>query len=493
MIKRQPNIVWLLSDHFAYKQYADLPGPKPYTPTLNRIASEGAFFNNAYTVCPLCGPARASMLTGRYPHNHGIIQNDGNCGAPVDFEPDIRLFSHYLNRAGYRCGYFGKWHCGHVRTALDYGFEGWTLPDYGFPYNKDIYRDYLRKNKLREPVVELEYEFGSRKPFGRINLCEEPNAFAHMNCSGVLLSQAEAHESFFVTYLACKWLEQRSENLQPFLLRVDVWGPHQPYFVAAPFKDSIDPAKIPEYPSFNRSLDDRPAHHRDFGKHCCDKRVLSEWSDWRKVAARCYEHISLVDNALGSVLETLDRCGLYENTIVIYTTDHGDILASNGGLFDKGSMMVEETMRIPMAVRWPGRIKPGFKSSALVTNMDIVATVLDAAGAEMPPGLDGQSMLSLFESSDNEKWREELMCEHHGHAVDAFQRFLRWKNYKYVAHYNDIDELYDLDRDPFELRNRAEDPEMKDIRNEMRERLAKQMIKSGDNSCKAGEMLKTLT
>lgn len=489
MNSKKPNIVWILLDHYAYKQYKDVPGAKPHTPTLDRISNEGISFNHAYTVCPLCGPVRATMLTGQYPHNHGIIQNDGNCGAPIDFDPDIKLFNHYLQKEGYKCGYFGKWHSGHERIAKDYGFEGWSLPDYGFPYNTDIYEQYLKENNLPEPIVELEWGYNKNRTLGTINLREVPHAYAYMETSGVLKSPLETHEAHFVTHLANKWLEVQAQGEEPIFLRVDVWGPHQPYYVAEPFKDTIDPAQISEYPSFNRTMEDRPRHHKVYYENSMIQRSITTWSEWQPIMARCYEHVSLVDSAVGKILDTLDRCGLADNTLVVYTTDHGDILGTNRGLFDKSAMMVEETMQIPMAIRWPGKIRPGLKSDALVTNMDVVATVLQAAGAEIPDDMDSESMVRLFDDP-NARWREDLMCEHHGHGMEAFQRMLRWKNYKYVAHYMDIDELYDLEKDPFELNNLANNPGYEGIKKEMQQRLSIQMKRSNDRSSKANDIIK---
>ena len=120
----QPNIVWLLTDHHVFAHHMSLPGPGPVLATHDRIAVEGVRFTQAQSICPLCTPARASMLTGVYPHRHGMVMNNGDCGSRLDFEPEQRLFSHYLRQAGYRVGYFGKWHAGDVRGPGDYEFEG---------------------------------------------------------------------------------------------------------------------------------------------------------------------------------------------------------------------------------------------------------------------------------------------------------------------------------------------------------------------------------
>jgi len=482
MATRRPNVLWLLTDHHAFQHHISLPGPTPAIPTHDRIASQGIRFTQAQAVCPLCTPARASMLTGVYPHKHGMIMNNGAMGSRVEFDPDAKLFSHHLRQAGYRCGYFGKWHCGERRGPLDYGFEGWSMLGYGHAYYSEAYAAYLDEMGLPQAEVDVEWHFGDPKRTGHYALNEEPNHYFHMESAGVLTTPVETHEAFFVAHLACRFLEERARDGEPFCLRVDVWGPHQPYFVGAPFANSIDPQAIPEYPNFAHALDDRPQMHQRFrdGRH--EHGNLHTWEDWQPTVARCYEHVTQVDAALGRVLDALDRLGLGGNTLVVTTADHGDVGGAQGGVFDKGSLMVEETQRIPLAVRWPGIVRPGQVSDALVTHMDIVPTVLEAAGAEIPAETDGESLVRLLRTPPRAPWRDDLMCEHHGHGHHAFQRLLRWRNYKYVAHLTDIDELYDLAKDPYELRNLIDDPSMADVLREMRDRLARWMAEHDDDA-----------
>ena len=182
---------------------------------------------------------------------------------------------------------------------------------------------------------------------------------------------------------------------------------------------------------------------------------------------------------------TLDRLGLAESTLVFYTADHGDAIASHGGVFDKDSLMVEETERIPLAVRWPGRVPPGVASDRLVTHMDIVPTLLEAAGADAPSPVDGRSLLPLVESAvrrTDASWPDDLLCQHHGHGHPCFQRLVCHGLWKYVAHLDDLDELYHLERDPFELRNCAEDPAMADVLRDLRHRLGRLMDTFADTA-----------
>jgi arylsulfatase A-like enzyme len=515
----RPNIVWLLTDHHVFAHHWRQNGPRPALPTYERLSHEGIHFENAQSICPLCTPARASMLTGAYPHRHGMVMNNGDCGSRLDFEPDERLFSHYLLEAGYRVGYFGKWHCGEERKAGDYGFEGFSMLGYGHAYWSDEYAEYLDALGLPQAEVDVEWKFGDPSWRGRrVLLKDEPNTGRLMESCGTLTTPVETHEAFFVAHLACRWLEQAAQTGEPFCLRVDVWGPHQPYFVGAPFAGSIDPTTISEYVSFRATLDSRPEFHRAFRDLRHNRAAIQSWEEWQPIVARSYEHATQVDTAIGRVLAVLDRIGLAENTIVFYTADHGDAIASNGGVFDKDSLMVEETMRIPLAVRWPGRVPAGVTSEKLVTHMDIVPTVLEAAGtesiplavrwpgrvpagvtseklvthmdivptvleaagAESPAPMDGESMLELIQHPSTAAWREDLMCQHHGHGSLHFQRLLRRGNHKYVAHLDDQDELYDLERDPYELTNLVDRPDMQGILSEMRERLCRQMAAYDD-------------
>ncbi|MBL7222384.1 MAG: sulfatase-like hydrolase/transferase [Candidatus Brocadiae bacterium] len=479
----RPNIVWLLTDHHVFAHHYFLPGPRPVLPTYERLAREGVAFTNAYAVCPLCTPARASMLTGVYPHRHEMVMNNGDCGSRLDFEPDARLFSHYMNDAGYRCGYFGKWHVGDERGPLDYGFEGWSQLGYGHPYWDDDYAAYLDELGLPQATVDVEWHFADPARIGKgIRLKDEPNWHQRMECAGRLTTPVETHEAYYLAHRASQWLECMAKDSDPFCLRVDVWGPHQPYWVAEPFAGTIEPRDIPEYPSFAHDLADRPEQHRRFAKSRREHSVAKTWEDWQPVVARSYEHATQVDAALGRVLDTLDRLGLADNTLVFYTADHGDAIGSHGGVFDKDSLMVEETERIPLAVRWQGRAPAGVQTRRLATHMDLVPTLLDAGGAQMPQPLDGRSLVPLVQHPHDTPWPDDLLCQHHGHGHPCLQRMVRCGPYKYVAHLDDLDELYDLRQDPYELRNCIADPSLADVRKDMQERLRRLTAECDDNA-----------
>ena len=483
-----------MADHQAFAHHRCQNGYPAARPGFERLTREGVNFTRAYSVCPLCTPARASMLTGVYPHRHGMTANAGRFGARAEFEPDQRLISHYLADAGFRCGYFGKWHCGEQRIAADYGFEGFSLPGYGYPYRSEAYARYLAERGLPLPTVRLEDlgdEFGQageRLPVNRGNWFDAEAG------SAVLEGPLETHEAFFVSYLAAQWLRQRVLEPEPFFLRVDVWGPHAPYVVAPPFADTVSPEEIPRCPNFDSDLTHRPDHHRNYRRYWRDT-LNFEWPQWRRQLARCFEHGALVDAAFNRILEALDQMSLARNTVVICTADHGDALATNGGVANKGAMMVEEVSRIPLAIRFPGNPHPGAQCPALVSNMDLAPTVLALAGAAMPSPLDGRSLLPLMQDplmrdplmQDplGSGWPASLMTEHYGLHKLQFQRMLRWQNLKYVIQADGFEELYDLTSDPYELDNLAISADRVKSLPGMRQKLIAQMEVSGDDSANA--------
>ncbi|MCC2685006.1 MAG: hypothetical protein K0R75_1905 [Paenibacillaceae bacterium] len=493
----KPNIVWLIQDHVTWKHYCETEGPKPHLATYERLAAEGTSFQRAYTVTPLCTPARSSMVTGVYAHKHGITRNDPK-SLRQNFAEDMPLFHTYLQSQGYRAAYFGKWHAGEGVPA-DFGFEGFSIPGYGNPYRSKAYAEYLQRYDLPDPIVDLEWAAGG-PAIKQINM-RNVQRFAGIDpsglrssSSGLMRTPAESSESYFVAQLACEWLESlageaggsaegagANEADTPFLLRVDVWGPHQPYLVAEPFADKIDPKAIPEYPNFSNTFANRPEYHKLDREEWRDRTGLTRWEEWQPVVARAYEHFSQTDSAMMKILDVLDRTGLADNTIVIYTADHGDILGSGGGLFDKDSMLTEETMRIPLVVRWPGVAEAGKVSGALASNMDIVPTVLEMGGSAVPEYMDGQSLVPLLKGGNAADWRQELMAEHYGHKnYDSIQRVLYYGSYKYVAHLDDSDELYDLSRDAFEWNNLIDEPSMSGVLADLRSRLAVRMKRYGD-------------
>lgn len=386
-----PNILLIITDHQAFYGHDRPNGPAPFSlrlPNYERLAEGGVHFNRAYSVSPICTPARSSMMTGQYPSTHGMRWNtDGGMpGRQADFQPGQRLYSHYLSQAGYRNAYVGKWHCGKQRLPVDYGIEGWSLPDYGKPYMDEVYKAYAAG--FGHPDARAHIEHSANEPAweGQTLTLHDPSPWKFMNCTGVLDGPPEVHEEQFVAHLAKQKLHEMASTGQPFSLVASFWGPHHAHFPNEPYASMFDPQSIPEYPSFQddysgnrplRSFMQRDLHHSGI-------RRWRDWATWQQILARCYGQTVQTDAAIGELLDTLDELGIADNTLVMWVADHGDAIASHGGLWDKASTYNEEVARIPMVVRWPAGFKGGRRSDALVTNMDVTATILAAAGIPVP-------------------------------------------------------------------------------------------------------------
>jgi len=480
MPTERPNILLIITDHQAFCHH-HRPGEFEYVwPRFEELCADGVRFGRAYSVCPICTPARSSMMTGLYPSRHGLIWNtDG--GGQRDFEPGQQLYSDYLAQEGYRNAYIGKWHCGHGRLPSDYGIEGWSLPDYGKVYMSEAYKEYAGARGLGEARACIEHNLNHPEWAGRTLTLHHESPWHFMNGSGVLEGPPEAHEEQFVAHLAVEKLRQLTQGSQPWSLVASFWGPHQPYYPSEPFASMIDPATIPEYPSFRDDLSGRPLRHhlhREF--HHVGAQEWKDWSVWQQILARAYGQGLQADAAVGQVLDVLNECGAADNTVVIWCADHGDAVASHGGLWDKASTFTEEVARVPLAIRWPARFGGGRVARQLVSNMDVAATMLEAAGALVLETLDSRSLLRLCQGDADADWPDELICEHNGHAEHILQRIVIHDRFKYVAALYDRDELYDLAEDPYELCNLVDVPEYGEAKADLRQRIIAHIERTDD-------------
>ena len=420
------------------------------------------------------------MLNGLLTHHHGEIRNDRN-------QPfDEQTYLDALAGCGYRNCYYGKWHAG-PGTAYDHCCEGFSYPSYNNPYTKPEYQAYLERMGLPEPDICIEHAFRPKIAEGPGH--RQSGEWCNEHASGIMQGSKEAHEAFFLANTACDKLRQLAADGdgRPWHLRVDFWGPHQPYFPTREYADPYPPEQIPEYGSFRDTLENKPDVYRTEKnpRISVDDKLIQPsplpWSIWQEVLSRCYGQITMMDEAAGRILDTLDELGLAENTLVIWTTDHGDAVACHGGHFDKMSYMPEEMLRVPMAVRLPGRIPAGQESDMLVSLMDVAPTILDAADTAFEHAPDGVSLLPLCEGRAA-AWREDLMCESYGHVEQHVARILYAGRHKYVYNVGDVDELYDLEADPFEMRNLVDDPACRELLEDMQSRLAAWRDRTGDTT-----------
>ena len=447
-MSRPLNIVWIVSDHQAY---GNRPALAQQFSLQSRLTREGIRFSRAYAVLPICSPSRASMLTGLYPHAHGLTENDGRFGGRTGLDPSDWMVHQPLLQKGYRCAWFGKWHLDNNRPASSYGFEGFSLPGYGYPYATQEYLAHLDQAQLPSPLVKIEMPGESNLKAGtQIELTEADSWFDYESGVATLTAPVEVHEAFFLSQLAADWLKTVGE--EPFFLRLDPWGPHPPYVLTPPYHNMLAPDEIKLPLNFESDLSQRPAHHRSYRDYWQATLNLDN-PGWQQMIARALEHVALVEAALVKILDVIDRMSLSEHTLVIFTADHGDAVGSNGGVSNKGGLMVEETLRIPLLMRGPS-IEPGSHCEQLVANIDIAPTIMQLCGYDYSGSIHGRSLVELF-TNPTTTWRKGLMAEHYGLHKPIRQRAYYVGHYKLVLQENGFTELYDLQADPFEISNLA--------------------------------------
>jgi arylsulfatase A-like enzyme len=465
----RPNILHIMSDQ---QQWATLANRSEcHTPNLNRLAEEGLLFERSYTPCAICCPARAMLLSGAY-HWHNGIFNQVHSSPSVhrDMYPEVVLYSQRLREAGYRLGYVGKWHASYLRGPLDFGFH--EVADLAGYQNaeKDTAQGSFQlphsAERLRRTVTRNMRWPGS-EPFPMWGYTEGPE---------------EAAPEHYRTECAIRMLEKFTRGASPWHMEVHYIEPHDPYFPDKKFLDKYRPEnmKLPE--SFHDDFHNKPGMHRREARTWGD--VTPE--DVQTSRAHYFAYAEQLDAQIGRLLAALDRSGQAGNTLVVFTSDHGD-LAGAHRMWLKGWMPYEECYRVPLIVRWPGHVEPGGKTSALVQTHDLAHTYIAAAQASPLPFADGRSLLPLLRNPQRSDWTDQILCAFYGGEFLYTQRMAITGRYKYVFNGFDMDELYDLESDPHEMSNLIDYAPANHAASEMRGRLYDLMTQFGDPYAAAGK------
>jgi len=384
-----------------------------------------------------------------------------------DLPDDVELINGPLGRAGYRCGYVGKWHCGDSKVPTTYGFEGMDVPNYGNPYQTKEYKEYLERTGLKQPERKTIVEDCTYRP---------------APIAGELVGDTRASGAYFLTEYALDMMREfqagREATGDPWMMFAALWMPHHPYFPPTEYAEMYKPEDMVLWESTHDDLAGKPPHQERFRRTCYHGNDFSD-DTWRQILALHFAQMTYTDAMLGRLFAGLDELGIADNTVVLFGTDHGDMSGSHGGFIDKGSYMYEEIYHVPQMVRWPGVTAPGSVCNEFVTNMDLAPTALAAAGVDVPGCYQARSLAPLCQG-DASEWPDDVVCEYHGHRYLFSQRMVRWASYKYVFNAPSFDELYDLDADPHEMTNLIDDPAYTTIGREGRERLLRRIDEHDD-------------
>ena len=416
-----PNLLIIMSDEHA-PQFSGVYGhPLVQTPHLDRLAGEGVLFENAYCNSPLCGPSRMSFMTGRHIHQIGAWDN------AAALPSDIPTWAHMLRAVGYDVALSGKQH-----------FVG---PDQLHGFRTQLARDLHAEHA--HPIFDwAEGTLEATNPWPCLAEAG-PGTTTEIEVD----DQAEA--------AALAYLRDPARQAGPWALNVSFIAPHFPFVVPERFwnlypPDTVDMPVIP--PGHLEAQ--HPVHQRlrrMFGM------VEFPEDQVRRGRAGYYGLISYLDEKIGRLLDALDHTGLAENTLVVYVSDHGE-MAGEHGMWRKSSFY-EHSARIPLVMRWPGALPAGRRVREVVSLVDVVATMVEAGHAPAAGPLAGASLLPLAWGDDGAMpWKDEAFAAYLAHGADRPMAMLRQGRYKLMTSLGEAPELYDLEDDPGEVRDLANDP-----------------------------------
>ena len=282
---------------------------------------------------------------------------------------------------------------------------------------------------------------------------------------------------YYVAEESIRVIDQISTDKEPFFLWANFWGPHSPSLVPEPYFSMYDPSEIEEHPSYRETFENKPYRQQlierlwgleDYG-----------WKGFQEIAARYYGHCTLIDDMVGRIVAHLEESNQLDNTIIIYTADHGDCLGAHR-LIEKGEFMYDEIYRIPMVVAHPECKTPGSTCDEFIYLHDVMPSAIDIAGIDVPEHIDGISFLPSMEGKPYANQREEVYCVFDRHFTVANQRMIRTKSHQFTFNSGDPGELYDLESDPYQLNNLYGDPSYESIRKDLMNRMDRYMVELND-------------
>ena len=451
-----PNILWICTDQQRYDTIHSLNNPHINTPNLDRLCSEGVAFTHAHCQNPICSPSRASFLTGLYPSTVHVNRN----GLPeFPAREGIELVTKKLADLGYDCGLSGKFHIASAWNGVEERpDDGYRRFWYCHAPHQGIGRGNQYTDWLTSQGVDLDDVFTKNRngSYGAI----KPSL------------PAKHHLTTWCTDRAIDFMNMAHDG--SWLMSVNIFDPHPPFDAPAEYRDRYDPSKLPP-PLYSKS--DQKVYNRlkDF---FFQRKHKAPGKKEQENKASYYGMIELIDEQVGRMLDELEKTGQRENTIVIFTSDHGETLGDHG-LTAKGCRFYEGLVRVPLILSWPGQFKENVRSDALVELTDITPTLYEIVGVEQK-WMHGKSLLKILKGEKSPDYhRDFVRCEYYDtlnmkapHAPEkhksCWATMYRNKKYKLVVyHGNDYGELYDMKNDPNEFNNLWENPDSQNIKNDL--------------------------
>lgn len=422
----RPNILLVTPDQMRFDAMGCAGNPVIKTPNLDRLAGGGILFSSAFAQNAVCQPSRASIITGQYPHAHGVRDNCFKLPTHIETLPGL------LARAGYRTVSVGKMHFEPFDAM--YGFESRRIAEDKSGGYADDYRRYLADKGLRELSPDVMWREKTKDAL-------------------VGMTSPLSEEDYIDSWCGREAVEQiRKKDDRPFFIWVGFPSPHVPTDPPKPWADMYPEEEIQEPPVHPEEWETKPPEMKQ-GVYVGDKGI-------RRFIAHYYAMVSLIDRWMGEIVDALKETGRYENTLIIFTTDHGDYAGWHGKIA-KGVCLYEDLIHVPFIVHWAGRLGAGKRLESLAELVDILPTVLDYAGVEIPWGVQGLSLRPVLEG-EAESVRDFAFAEY------FYQKAVRTPDWKLIYYAGKpYGELFDLREDPHEHVNRYDDPSVREIREDL--------------------------
>jgi arylsulfatase A-like enzyme len=418
--QKRPNILFLMPDQQRYHAMGCAGDPDVKTPHIDKLAAQGLMLRNTIANTPVCCPARANLLTGQYAHRNGMVAND------LRLREGGVSWAREFGAAGYRTGFVGKWH-------LD---GGPRMPGFVPPGERRHGFEYWAANQCSHQHFDNTY-FRDTPEVKRLGKFE---------------SEGWADRGV-------EFLEATQKDNRPFFLTIQ-WGPpHDPYKAPENYRRMYDAAKLEMRPNW-RQAPKAPG---------------------REEIAHYYGMVTSLDDQVGRLMAKLEALGLAENTVVLYSSDHGDMLGSHGQRLKRKPW--EESIRVPGIIRWPGWIKAGTSSDAIFTHVDFAPTLLGLAGLKAHPKMQGSNLADVMTGRSAKSPDAAYLAIHGSYQGDdtpGAWRGIRTRTHVYAKFQDKPWMLHDIEKDPFEMRNLVDERSAAPLMREMENRLAAKMKETGD-------------
>ena len=501
---KKPNILFIITDDHAYQTLGTGNNDSPVAlPNFNKLGRQGMVFDRSYCANSLCGPSRACILTGRHSHMNGFVFNGQR---PLDGSQPT--YPKMLQKAGYQTGLFGKWHLESDPT----GFDTWEIfPGQGSYYNPDfisLKSDGKRQTKrfpgyatdvVTDKSIQWLENRDKNKPFLLVVGHKAPHrawcpALRHLGKvdTSSMTPPANFHDDYANRPEFLKKNQQTVANHMAIYSDLKVLKDQVPEEMR---KSIVSPGYGWDLGELNRMTPEEKKTWTDYyakrtkslvdgmksGK-LKDPKAFAEWK-WHAYMEDYLGCLLSVDDSIGRLMEYLDKEGIAKDTLVIYCGDQGFYMGEHG-MYDK-RWIFEESLRMPLIMRWPGKIPAGIRNNTMVQNIDYAPTFLELAGVPVPDDIQGRSLLPLLRGEHPADWRRALYYHFYEYPAEHMVKRhygVRTDRWKLIHFYNDIDwwELYDLEADPHELHNLYGEPAYADTEARLHEELRRLQQQYGD-------------